>query len=258
MQRERRLPQLVQREFAADPGQLLEHVMDVLADLLVGRHQPEVGVEACGARMVVAGAEVHVAAQRRLAGLHDAPHDQHHLRVTLVADHAVHDMCADGFELRRPVDVGFLVEAREQLDDDGHFLAVARGFHQRVHQRRVGAGAVDRLLDRDDARVFRGLLQQFEHGLEAFVRVVQQDVAVVDRVEHRRRVRDCGRNRRGERRELQVGAVDEIGNLHQAHEVHGPGHAIAVLVAELAFSSRRRTICGGVSADTSRRTALPR
>ena len=71
-------------------------------------------------RVVVAGAEVHVAAQRRLAGLHDAPHDQHHLRVALVANHAVHDMRADGFELRRPVDVGFLVEAREQFDDDGH------------------------------------------------------------------------------------------------------------------------------------------
>lgn len=89
MQRERRLPQLVQRQFAADAGQLLEYVVDVLADLLVGRHQPEVGVQARRARMVVAGAEVHVAAQRGLAALHHASHDQHHLRVALVSDDAV-------------------------------------------------------------------------------------------------------------------------------------------------------------------------
>ena len=35
-------------------GQVVEHVRDVRADLLIGREQPEVGVEAGGGRVVVA------------------------------------------------------------------------------------------------------------------------------------------------------------------------------------------------------------
>jgi hypothetical protein len=42
-------------------------------------------------------------------------------------DHAVHHLRAGLFQAVGPVDVGFLVEARHQLDDHGHFLAARRG-----------------------------------------------------------------------------------------------------------------------------------
>ena len=78
--------------------------------------------------MVVAGAQVAVAADA--PGL--APHDQHHLGVRLVADHAVHDVRAGFLQARGQLDVGFLVEARAQLDHDSDVLAGVRGRHQRI------------------------------------------------------------------------------------------------------------------------------
>jgi hypothetical protein len=145
LQRERRLPQVLQRARLAQAGELLEDLADVTGDFLVGGHQAEVGVEAGGARVVVAGAEVGVALEAAFL----AADDEQGLGVGLVADDAVDDMGADLFQLGRPADVGFLVEARHQFDDDGDFLAVLRGADQRFHQHRVGAGAVDGHLDRD-------------------------------------------------------------------------------------------------------------
>ena len=138
--------------------------------------QAEVGVQARGARMVVAGAEVDVAAQAAFL----APDDHQRLGVRLVADDAVDHVRADFLELARPADVGFLVEARHQLEHDRDFLAVLRGADQRLHQDRVGAGAVDRHLDADDLRVGCRLVEQVDDRLERLVRVVQQDVAAAD------------------------------------------------------------------------------
>jgi hypothetical protein len=47
----------------AQPGELLEDLGHVGADLFVGGEEAEVGVEARRARVVVAGAQVHIAAQ---------------------------------------------------------------------------------------------------------------------------------------------------------------------------------------------------
>ncbi len=121
VQREGRLPQVVQRVGPAQSGQLLEHFVDVGADLLVAGEQAEVGVEAGRARVVVAGAQVHVAAQPAFL----APHHHQHLGVGLVADHAVDHVRADLLQPRGPVDVGLLVEARHQLDHHRDFLAAS-------------------------------------------------------------------------------------------------------------------------------------
>jgi hypothetical protein len=144
VQRERRLPQVLQGARLAQAGELLEYLADVARDFLVGRHQAEVGVEAGGARVVVAGAEVGVALEAAFL----AAHDEQRLGVGLVADDAIHDVGADLLQLGRPADVGFLVETRHQFDDHGDFLAVLGGADQRFHQHRVGAGAVDGHLDR--------------------------------------------------------------------------------------------------------------
>ena len=66
------VPQVVRRDQdAAEPlrareaGEVVEEVRDVRGDVLVGREEPEVLVEAGSARVVVARADVDVAAQRR-------------------------------------------------------------------------------------------------------------------------------------------------------------------------------------------------
>ena len=51
----------------AQPGQLGEDLVHVLAQLGIGGQQAEVGVQARGTRMVVAGAQVGVAAQPALS-----------------------------------------------------------------------------------------------------------------------------------------------------------------------------------------------
>ena len=102
--------------------------MQVLADGLVAGEQAVVRVGAGGLRVVVAGADVAIAAQHAFLAAHH--HDQ--LGVRLVADHSVHDVRTGLLQAIRELDVRSLVEARHQLDDDGHVLAVARRLDQRL------------------------------------------------------------------------------------------------------------------------------
>ena len=80
--------------------------------------------------MVVAGGQVHVAAQAPVL----APHDQHHLGVRLVADHAVDHLHAGRLQAVGEADVRLFVEARTQLDHDSHILARARSVDKMVDQ----------------------------------------------------------------------------------------------------------------------------
>ena len=62
MKRERGLPQMLELPGFAQTGKLLEYFIDVGTDFRVAGEQAEVGIEACGAWMVVAGADMHIAA----------------------------------------------------------------------------------------------------------------------------------------------------------------------------------------------------
>ena len=179
VQLEGRLQEPSQARCLGEAGELQEDLMHVVADGLIGSEQTVVGVSAGGAGMVVAGAQVAVAADP----LGFAPHDQHHLGVGLVADHAVHDVRAGFLQARRQLDVRFLVEARAQFDHDRDVLAGLRRRHQRVDDVRLIAGAIQRLLDRQHHRIGRRLAQQVHHRGEALERVVQQHVALADGVE---------------------------------------------------------------------------
>ena len=83
----------------------------------------------------------------------------------------------------READVGFLVEAGAQLDHGGDGLAGLGRLDQRLDDRAVAAGAVQRLLDRDDVRVLRRLAQELHHHVEALERMVDDDVLGADRRE---------------------------------------------------------------------------
>ena len=53
----------------------------------------------------------------------------------LVADDAIHDVCACLLQTRRELDVGRFVESSHQFDDDRDFLAGACRIHQRIDDR---------------------------------------------------------------------------------------------------------------------------
>ena len=103
--------------------ELQEELVHVLADVVVAREEAVVRVDARRARVIVAGAEVAVAADAaRLAA-----HDERELGVGLVAHDAVHDVRAGFLQAVRQLDVRLFVEARAQLDDDRDVLAGVRG-----------------------------------------------------------------------------------------------------------------------------------
>ncbi|MCY1341494.1 hypothetical protein D9M69_274450 [compost metagenome] len=202
--------------------------MQVLAQRRVGGQQAVVGVQAGVAGVVVAGAEVRVAAQLAIL----ATEDEHHLGVGLEADHAVDHHRAGLLQAAGELQVGFLVEARAQLDHRGDLLAVARRFHQRVDDFRVGPGAVQRLLDRQHVGVLGRLAQQVDHRGEGLERVQQQDVQLGQHAEQVFLLLQQLRNGRRERRVLQLGVAGQPGDAEQAGQVDRPADAVQLAVVE--------------------------
>ena len=81
----------------------------------------------------------------------------------LVPADAVDDVAARLIQPPRPADVRLLVETRQQLDEDGHLLAVLRGPGERPDDRRVAARPVEGLLDREHVGVVRGRGDERHH-----------------------------------------------------------------------------------------------
>ena len=206
----------------AVPREVVEQVGDVLADGRVGGQQAEVLIQPGGGRVVVAGADVAVAQQRPVGFLTD---DEQHLAVGLQADEAVDDVAARLLQLPGPGDVGPLVAARFDLDDHDHLLAELGRVDQRVHDRRVAAGPVQRLLDGQHAGVSRRRLDEpLDAGGERLVRVMHQDVTLAQRGEDVGVLRDDGGG--GHERRVPELADVEVGDRGQAGQVQRPGHTV--------------------------------
>ncbi len=92
-------------------------------------------------------------------------------------------------EPARPGDVVRLVEAGLDLHERRDLLAVLGRPGERPDERAVAAGAVERLLDGEDVRVFGGLLDEADDRLERLVGVVQQQspLAITPTMESRPR-----------------------------------------------------------------------
>ena len=80
-------------------------------------------------------------------------------------------------------DVRLFVEAGPELDAYRDFLAGAGRRDERVHERRLRPGAVQRLLDGQHVGVGGGLADEVDHRGERLEGVVQKDVAGRDRLE---------------------------------------------------------------------------
>ncbi len=169
------------RGLARVAGERVEQVGEVGADRRVGGEHADVLVEPRRLRVVVAGADVAVAADRvALLAHHEAG-----LAVRLEADQAVDDVHARALQLTRPADVRLLVEPRLDLHQRDDLLARRRGVLECVDDGGVAGRPVQRLLDRQHVLVCRGLLDEALHaGGERVVRVVHQDVTLAQCREH--------------------------------------------------------------------------
>ncbi len=211
-------------------GELVEHHGGVGAEIFVAGEIAEVGVLLRGDAVVVAGAEMHVAADT----VAFAAHDEHDLGVRLEADEPVHHVHALALEGLGPADVALFVEARLELEEDGHLLAVGGGLHQRVDDRRVAAHAVERGLDGQHVGVVGGGAHEVHDRVERVVGVVQQDVPLADGGEDVGLLGAVQHRRRGLHQRLirQVGAVDAL-EVPEAAEAEGRLDRVDVLLAQL-------------------------
>ncbi len=129
--------------------------------------------------MIIAGADVDIGVERPAL----APHHHRQLGVGLQLDEAVDHLHAGALEVARPADVGLLVEPRLQFDQRRDRLAGLGRLDELLDDRRFRRGAVQRLLDRHDIRIARGLLQELHHHVERFVRMMDDQVLLPDRRE---------------------------------------------------------------------------
>ena len=193
--------------------------------------------------MVVAGAEVDVAPQSSPL----PAHHQNHLAVRLVAGNAVDDMRARLLQTIGQFDIGRLVEPRPEFDHHHHFLAGPGGLYQAVHQRRVRAGPVQRLLDGEHVGIDSGTVEEVHDRREGLVGMVQQDVALGDGVEYVRGLDQYLGDARGEGGILQLRRVDEVVHRQQALEVDRAVHLVQVFAAQLeVFQQVLREFVGAI------------
>ena len=141
-------------------------------------------------------------------------------------------MRARPFQPPRLADVRRFVKARLQLDQRCHRFARLCRLAQRLDNRAVAAGAIERLLDRKNIGVARRLLQKADHHIEGLVRVMQQHVLLPDCGKHVAvMVLHPFRHARRERRPQQIAAAVQhqflqIGNAQQTAHLYrlGLGH----------------------------------
>ena len=145
--------------------------------------EADVGVQPRGRSVVVAGADVDVAANLVVF----LPDDEAELAMGLQLFHAVDDVHARVFKSLRPLDVAALVESRLQLHEHRDLLAALGRFDEPIDDRRVGADAVERHLDGDDARIVDGRIDERLHRLERVEGMVDQLIAIADLIEDVRR-----------------------------------------------------------------------
>ena len=152
---------------------------DVAADRRIGREKGYVGVNSRRHRMIIAGADMAIGDQRIAL----AAHHHRQLGVGLQFDEAEHDLRAGAFEIARPADIGLFVEARLEFDQRRHRFARLGRLDQRMHDRTVGRGAIERLLDRDDGGIARRLREELDDDVEGFIGVMDDEILLPDRGE---------------------------------------------------------------------------
>src|SRR3989442_14337484 len=104
-------------------GQLVEQRVHIGGDTRISGEETDVGIDQRGIGVVVAAADVAIAADSSISG---SPHDQGELGVRLQAHESGENVDAVAPQASVPADVARLVESRFELDDHGYILARER------------------------------------------------------------------------------------------------------------------------------------
>ena len=158
-------------------GDEIEQLPGIAPRLGIGGEERQVGIDARGHRVIIAGAKVAVGA----IAIALAPHHHRNLGVGLPVDKAIDHLNPGALQLARPVQILLLVEPRFQFDHGGDGLARLGRGDQRGDHGRLLAGAIERLLDRHHVGIFGSLAQEIDHHVEAFERVVDHQILFADR-----------------------------------------------------------------------------
>jgi len=240
-----------------------EYLVDIRTDGGIRSEQTEIRVLLRCPQVVVAGAEMRV-----LDELHPSPRvvlpprEQGELGMRLEAEHTVDDLGTRAFQLLGPIDVRFLVEPCEQFDDHADLLTAAGCVEERLHQNRLDARPVNRLLDRNDVRVLRRAPDEIDDDLERLIRMMQQDVRRLDGGEQVGRAAQALRQTRDESSVLEPFEIDLIDKRGEAGHVHRSMAAVEVGVGERELfekqaRERRRAIVRNLEANGRRELSLP-
>ena len=143
-------------------------------------------------------------------------------------------------ERARPGDVAGLVEAGLELDERGDLLAVLGRAAEGADDGRVAAGAVEGLLDGEDVRIVRRLLDEADHRVEGLVRVVEQHVAARPTAStHRHPVLEGAGGDRLVRLGAQLGAQVGVGQPGHVLDLERPVHPVDVGRAQRELGGER-------------------
>ena len=143
----------------------------------VACQQTNVLVQPRGLGIVIARADVSVATNA--VGL--LAHNQRGLGVGLESNHAVGHVHARVLQLSRPTNIARLVKARAQFNQHRNLLSTFGGLNEAGDKWTIATCAVQTLLDAKHFWILRGLLNEvLDAGLETFIRVVQQHVALAN------------------------------------------------------------------------------
>ena len=156
---------------------MVEQVGDIGADLRVGGEDADVFVDPGGAMVVVARADVAIAADA--VGFLANSHCD--LGVDFQAEQAIGDMDPRLFEPTGPPDVRGLVESGLELDEHGDLLALFGRLDAGIDDRATAGGAVERDLDGQHVGVVRRLVNELDdRTAERLVRVLNEDIPSSD------------------------------------------------------------------------------
>ena len=117
---------------------------------------------------------------------------QRDLAVSLQPHQSVDDMTSGLLQLLGPDDVVLLVKPRLQLHQHRHLLAVLSGSGQRGDNRRIAADPVQCLLDGQHLLILRSLLDEIHHRIESLVRMMEENISLLDLREDILSRRDSG------------------------------------------------------------------
>src|SRR5207247_8347320 len=126
-----------------------------------------VGIVIATAKMTVATNAIIVTAN-----------DQRNFSVNLVAHEAINDMDTRLFKPARPKNVVGFVKASLQFDHRSDVLAIFGGVGERADNPLLAARTVESLFDRQHLRILGRLFEKIHDRVEAFVRMMEQNVAL--------------------------------------------------------------------------------